>query len=86
MAIEQWEDAAECLEKSILLDPNATFSWYNYGICQFFLENYSISLRAIKQAFSIDPLLEHIIEDWVEILDVEIEEYETHYDVDVAAG
>jgi cytochrome c-type biogenesis protein CcmH/NrfG len=86
MIVEQWEDAAKSLERAILLDPNSAFNWYNYGVCQFFQENFFISLRAIRQAFSIDPFLENIAEDWMEILIEQIQEFEEYNTVIPAAS
>ncbi|MBD3404509.1 MAG: tetratricopeptide repeat protein [Candidatus Lokiarchaeota archaeon] len=72
---EMWAEACDALEILLQLEPNSAMAWYNYAVCNFFMENNEIALMAAERAFAIDPLLNELGKDWIEIAKMEIEEY-----------
>lgn len=73
MAAEAWEEARDALQTTLQLDPNSSITWYNLAACNYMLGNVKHALGAAEQAFAIDPILESIADEWVDMLR---EEYE----------
>ncbi|TXT55364.1 MAG: hypothetical protein BAJATHORv1_40275 [Candidatus Thorarchaeota archaeon] len=73
---EMWEDACDALEIVLQLEPNSSMAWYNYAVCNFFLEDNERALMAAEKAFAIDPLLQELAQDWIEMARMELEEYD----------
>jgi len=49
------EEAIECFEQAIKIDPNYKIPWYNKGIVFFNLEKYQDALKYFEEAIKLDP-------------------------------
>ncbi len=68
MAHDEWIYALDALLSGINLNPNSAMAWYNAAICFFMLDRYSEAVEAAEYSFSIDPMLEEMASDWIEVI------------------
>ncbi len=83
MGEERWAEGLNAFYRSLLLDPNSAITWYNRAVCFFFLEYFHEALASVEQAYSIDPDLRALAEDWVSILQEAVEELGIDYVSDI---
>ena len=69
--VERWDEAEDALQKTLDLNPNSAVSWYNLALCYLYFDDYSEAVQAAETAFSLDPSLKELGEDWLEIVDDE---------------
>ena len=83
MGEERWAAGLIAFDRSLLLDPNSAITWYNRAVCFFFLEYFHEALASVEQAYSIDPDLRALAEEWVSILQEAVQELGIDYVSDI---
>ncbi len=88
MAEENWIDGLNAFDRSLLLEPNSAITWYNRAVCFFFLEHFHEALASVEQAYSLDPDLRELADEWVGILQAAVQDLGiyTMSDVKTAGG
>ena len=77
VAEERWEEAIDALEKTLDLNPNSAVTWYNLAVCYLFFDEIDEAVQAAEMAFSIDPSLRELAEDWWDLVQDDFEDEES---------
>jgi superkiller protein 3 len=68
MTAERWIEARDALLTAIQLDPNSAIAWYNLAACNYMIGDVEGALGAAEYAFTLDPILETLADDWLSYL------------------
>jgi tetratricopeptide (TPR) repeat protein len=55
LSLSRFDDAMECIEKAIEIDPHHAFYWYNKGICQDRLGHLEQAIQSFDKAIELHP-------------------------------
>jgi superkiller protein 3 len=68
MTVEGWVEAREALHNAIQLNPNSAITWYNLAACNYMIGDVNGALGAAEYAFTLDPILENLADEWLAFL------------------
>jgi tetratricopeptide (TPR) repeat protein len=54
--LEKYDEAIECFEKDIEIDPNLAYAWYNKGHILGRLERLDDAIECFSKSLKIDPI------------------------------